>query len=108
MVVGSRTFAGDVLRRLGLVNVFADHPDRYPHVELDEIRAQGADVVVLPDEPYVFSEADGPEAFAPGQAVLVPGRLLTWYGPSLAEARTTLGTLLNRSEIQDQTRGDRP
>ena len=107
MVVGSRTFAGDVLRRLGLVHVFADHPDRYPHVELDEIRAQGAEVVILPDEPYAFSDADGPEAFAPGQAVVVPGRLLTWYGPSLTEARTTLGKLLNRSEIQDQPRGDR-
>jgi len=32
MVVGSGTFAGDVAGRLGLRNVCADHPDRYPHV----------------------------------------------------------------------------
>ncbi len=30
MVVGARTFTGDLARRLGLDNVFADHPDRYP------------------------------------------------------------------------------
>src|SRR5205814_1760948 len=104
---GSRTFAGDVLRRLGLVNAFADHLDRYPHVDLEEIRRQRPDLVVLPDEPYPFSQSDGPEAFAPGQSVLVPGRLLTWYGPSLAEARTTLANLLNRSEIEDQSGRDR-
>ena len=44
------------------------------------------DVVVLPDEPYVFTADDGPEAFEV-PARLVSGRHLTWYGPSLAEAR---------------------
>lgn len=29
MVVGSHTFTGDVAARLGLRNVYADHPDRY-------------------------------------------------------------------------------
>jgi ABC-type Fe3+-hydroxamate transport system substrate-binding protein len=94
MVVGSHTFTGDLLHRLGYQNAFADHPDRYPHVELDDIRDQHADLVILPDEPYVFTEHDGPEAFGPGQAVLVPGRLLTWYGPSLATARNELSNLL--------------
>ena len=90
MVVGSDTFAGDVLRHLGVENVYADHAERYPRVDLAEVAARVPDLVVLPDEPYAFSAGDGPEAF-PGQRVaLVSGRHLTWYGPSLVEARDLL------------------
>ncbi|MFT4286974.1 helical backbone metal receptor [Nocardioides sp.] len=85
MVVGSRTFTGDLLRRLGWANVFEDHEQRYPHVTVEEIEDAGPDVVLLPDEPYVFTADDGPEAFSV-PTELVSGRLITWYGPSLIEA----------------------
>ncbi len=91
MVLGRDTFAGDLLARLGVRNVYAGHPERYPRIALDELNAAGADLVVLPDEPYRFSEADGPEAFPGLPAALVSGRHLTWYGPSLAEAPAVLG-----------------
>ena len=91
MVVGSSTFTGDLARRLGLANVYADHPERYPHVDVTELDAAGADVVLLPDEPYLFTHADGPEAFTRTPTELVSGRLLTWYGPSLVEAHRSLG-----------------
>lgn len=90
MVLGRNTFAGDVLRNLGVRSTFADHPDRYPRVELDDERIAAADLVVLPDEPYRFSATDGPEAFPRKQIVLVSGRHLTWYGPSLLEAPQVL------------------
>jgi len=86
MVVGSDTFTGDLLRRLGWANVFGDATERYPHVTVEEIDRSGADVVLLPDEPYVFTVADGPEAFTRTPTELVSGRLITWYGPSLVEA----------------------
>jgi ABC-type Fe3+-hydroxamate transport system substrate-binding protein len=90
MVVGSHTFTGDLIGRLGLVNTFGDSPDRYPHVELADI---DADLVLLPDEPYVFTADDGPEALdAPTR--LVSGRSLTWYGPSMVTARTDLENAL--------------
>jgi hypothetical protein len=92
MVVGSRTFTGDLLRRIGWHNVYADHPDRYPHVELEDLDASGADTILLPDEPYLFTAADGPEAFSLTPTELVSGRLLTWYGPSFIEAAEFLGT----------------
>src|SRR5579862_6145206 len=57
MVVGSRTFTGDLAARLGLDNVYAGHPERYPHVSLEELTASRPDIVVLPDEPYEFSAA---------------------------------------------------
>ncbi len=93
MALGRDTFAGDVLARLGVDNVCADDESRYPKVDLDAVRARGVDLVVLPDEPYAFSLRDGPEVFA-GWGVpvaCVSGRHLTWYGPSLAEARQMLG-----------------
>jgi ABC-type Fe3+-hydroxamate transport system substrate-binding protein len=90
MVVGARTFTGDVLARLGLANAFGAGPERYPHVEAGQIRAAAPDLVLLPDEPYPFTASDGPEEFPGQRVVLVSGRLLTWYGPSLATARADL------------------
>jgi hypothetical protein len=87
MVVGGDTFTSDLMRRLGWANVFADR-SRYPTVEVADIEGAGPDVVLLPDEPYVFTDADGPEAFAL-ETELVSGRLLTWYGPSLVDAWRT-------------------
>ncbi len=92
MVVGRDTFTGDLLARAGLVNVFGSYADRYPPLDVAAIDGAGADVVLLPDEPYVFTADDGPEAFTtPTQ--LVSGRLITWYGPSLVEAHAYLGSL---------------
>ncbi|MDA2805524.1 helical backbone metal receptor [Nocardiopsis suaedae] len=99
MVVGRSNFASDVLRHAGAANVFQEHEGRYPRVGLDEIRDSGADLVVLPDEPYPFSADDGPEEFGE-RARLVTGRLLTWYGPSLTSALPLL-----RGELGF---GDRP
>ena len=90
MVVGSATFTGDLARRLGLDNVFGDDPGRYPRVDLADVTARDPELVVLPDEPYAFSPADGPEAFAGRRVALVEGRSLTWYGPSLVTARDQL------------------
>ena len=89
MVVGRDTFTGDLLRLLGVANVFAGDADRYPATTPEEIEARSPDVVLLPDEPYVFTADDGPEAFATRTALL-SGRLLTWYGPSLVGARESL------------------
>ena len=107
MVVGSGTYADDLLRRIGIDNRYGDPgaggdavgPDRvrpgggerrYPRVTLDEIVASRPDVVVLPDEPYPFSSTDGPEAVAPIPAALVSGRALTWYGPAMVTAAAEL------------------
>lgn len=96
MVLGRSTFAGDLLRRLGLENAFADHGERYPRVDVAQIERRGTDLVVLPDEPYAFTPGDGPEAFTATRTVLVSGRLLTWYGPSLLPAHRELGAQVDR------------
>jgi ABC-type Fe3+-hydroxamate transport system substrate-binding protein len=90
MVVGSNTFTGDLVARLGWHNVFDGHRERYPHVELADLNRSDIDVVLLPDEPYVFTADDGPEAFARTRTALCSGRLLTWYGPAMVGAKAAL------------------
>ncbi len=93
MALGRDTFAGDVLRRLGVANVLASSPDRYPR--FDPAALPEHDLVVLPSEPYAFARDDGPEAFSHIDCTLVDGRLLTWYGPSLVEAPAALRAQLD-------------
>ena len=94
MVLGRDTFAGDVLARLGVRNVFDDDADRYPRLDKDAPESVVADLVVFPDEPYAFTPEDGPEAWPQCRPVFVSGRHLTWYGPSLAEAPERLADQL--------------
>ncbi len=92
MSLGRSTFAGDLLARIGVDHVYADAADRYPRVDLVEARARGVDLVILPDEPYAFSPQRDLDAFT-GWGVpvaFVSGRHLTWYGPSLVQARSVL------------------
>jgi hypothetical protein len=100
MVLGRDTFAGDLLARLGVRNVYAAHGERYPRIGIEQIRGAGADLVVLPDEPYRFSASDGPEAFPGDRTALVSGRHLTWYGPSLTEAPAVLGRQLRAARVR--------
>lgn len=90
MVVGARTFCGDLVHRMGLTCLPGEGDDRYPKVDLGALVDAGPDLVLLPDEPYPFSPDDGPEAFPGTPTALVSGRDLTWYGPSMATSRATL------------------
>lgn len=93
MVAGPRTFSGDLLRKVGLHNVFDKGTDRYPKATAAAIDQAGAELVLLPDEPYVFTAQDGPEAFLRTPTELVNGRMLMWYGPSLLEAHRVLSAI---------------
>lgn len=99
IVLGHDTFAGDVLHRLGVANAYATHRDRYPRPALADLHetldAGRADLIILPDEPYTFTQTDGPEAFPETRHALISGRHLTWWGPSLVPARTHLPAVLS-------------
>ena len=92
MVVGAETYTSDLLARAGLGNALAGLEGRYPATEVDAIEEARPDVVLLPDEPYVFTAEDGPEAFTLPTR-LVSGRLLTWYGPAMVEAYALLSDI---------------
>ena len=103
MTINSDTYVHDMLRLSGGQNVFAERPERYPEVTLDEVAAARPDVILLPDEPYRFRKAhiqdlapyEDVPAVRDGRIHLVDGKLLTWYGPRIGEALQTLPSLLH-------------
>ena len=102
MAVGADTYAHDLLALCGGENVFAEHRERrYPLVELEEIVAAAPEVILLPDEPYDFSERDALElaelpvpAAREGRIHCVDGTLVSWYGPRIRRAIETIRALL--------------
>jgi len=104
MTLNADTFGSDVLAHAGVANAFGDRlrlyplaadlgktapkdaggrDVRYPRVTLEEVRARGAELVMLPDEPHAFSEADEAvlhEALPAARVVRVSGKDLFWYG----------------------------
>lgn len=102
MTFNEDTYAHDVLRLLGFLNVYGDCADRYPRTTLDEALDRRPQVVVLPDEPYEFGEADMAELKAelpPGlsrRVMLVSGRDLHWYGVHMIKGLPTLAQRLGR------------
>lgn len=99
MAAGKDTFINDMLRRSGLVNVFADRPERYPAITPAELAASDADVVLLSSEPYPFREKHIAEVnmLLPGAPVrLVDGELFSWYGSRMLRFPAYLASLAIR------------
>ena len=86
MAAGGGTFIHDMLQRIGLDNVFADRPERYPELSPAELAAADPDLVLLSSEPYPFKEEHIAELnmLLPGCPVrLVDGEAFSWYGSRL-------------------------
>lgn len=84
------TYIGDMLARTGCDNVFGGHagPDFF-EVTIEEVRAAAPELVMLPDEPYVFEEKHAGELREAGvraRLALVDGKDLAWYGPRIPAA----------------------
>ena len=80
--VGPDTFAGDLLRVAGLPPVPVGDGGRYPRATLDEVRAASPEVVLLPDEPYAFTDDDAANFRTWSANVLhCSGQPLFWWGP---------------------------
>jgi ABC-type Fe3+-hydroxamate transport system substrate-binding protein len=103
MAISRDTYIHDLLTVCGGVNIFADRPERYPEITLDEMAAAKPEVIFLPDEPYRFRKAhvrdfehytDVP-AVRDGRIHFVDGKLFCWYGPRIREALQTLPSLLH-------------
>jgi ABC-type Fe3+-hydroxamate transport system substrate-binding protein len=100
MTANADTYGSSLLGLLGVENVFTGAGERYPETTLEEIAARGADLVVLPGEPYPFKarHVDEVEAIVPGADVrLVDGRDIFWWGIRTRDAVARLGEALRRS-----------
>jgi ABC-type Fe3+-hydroxamate transport system substrate-binding protein len=132
MTIHGATFISDMLDLAGAQNVFADRerryplaadlgkakplpPEkvgardvRYPRVTMDEVNARVPELVLLPDEPHPFSEADADvfraqptPAAARGAVVRINGKDLCWYG-----ARSVEGILRMREVVREWRGGE--
>jgi ABC-type Fe3+-hydroxamate transport system substrate-binding protein len=100
MWLGRRTYAADLLGLAGGDPVLDDPATRYPKLDPAELAARGPEVVLLPSEPYAFTDADAEEvaaAFPRARVELVDGRALTWYGPRIPAALACFRELLERA-----------
>lgn len=134
MTFNADTFAHDLLRVCGGSNVFAERERRYPlaadlgqagpspasdrsaegrdvrypRITLAEVEASQPDVILLPSEPFAFTEShaemfrrlDVPAARA-GQVHRIDGSLLTWHGTRIARALTTIPALMCSTDVED-------
>jgi ABC-type Fe3+-hydroxamate transport system substrate-binding protein len=126
MTANHETFLSDVLELCGGSNVFAsrdrryplaadiggaaplppdrvgDRDTRYPRVTLEEVASRAPAIVLLPDEPHAFTEADAgafralemPAAHR-GQVVFCDGKDLMWYGARSVEGLERISALLD-------------
>ena len=105
MALGPDTYADDLLWRCGFANALSGADERYP--KLEEGLLWGADVVLLPSEPYAFGDKDleAVAQLAQGTpARFVDGELLTWHGPRTAAGLRAFSVLAQELAEQIQTR----
>lgn len=125
MTFNGLTYMSDLLAVFGAENVFAGrerryplHADlgigpaeepgerdtRYPRVTHEEIVAAQPEIILLPDEPYVYGEQEaadariwfsGTPAAERGRIHLVDGSLLNWPGTRLGLALAVFDPLIN-------------
>jgi iron complex transport system substrate-binding protein len=127
MTINHATYTHDLLRLCGGENIFADRErryplaadlgeapseppgirdTRYPRIRPSELAEFAPEVILLPNEPFAFSEADVAafEAFPDLPAVknhrihVVDGSLLAWPGTRLAKALAELPSLLQTTD----------
>ncbi|MEX1131798.1 MAG: helical backbone metal receptor [Flavobacteriales bacterium] len=86
MVAGHGTFINDMLKRMGLINVFDEGDARYPQITEQELAEADPEVILLSSEPYPFKEKHilDLNMVCPGTPVhIVDGELFSWYGSRL-------------------------
>jgi ABC-type Fe3+-hydroxamate transport system substrate-binding protein len=118
MTMNADTFGADMLAAAGAGNAFADRQRlyplaadlgktaaaesagrdvRYPRIAIDELAAKAPDVVLLPDEPYAWSDEEAAAIAAAvrgARVVKTDGKDLFWYGAWTVDALPRLRHLI--------------
>ncbi len=82
MTIGGETFISDLMRRVGLQNIFQTQ-ERYPTVTLQDVAIDNPQLILLSSEPYPFKEKHITEIQANiphAKILLVDGEMFSWYG----------------------------
>jgi ABC-type Fe3+-hydroxamate transport system substrate-binding protein len=99
MVAGAGNHIDAVMKEVGLVNAMGDR-EGYYEIELDDLVARGLDLVLLPDEPFPFTHHASWSMAAAGvvpsrrAAMLLDGKIMSWYGSRTARSLRALIKLM--------------
>jgi len=88
MVAGNETFINHILQLNKFENIFKNK-NRYPEIELENIKNKDLDLVLLSSEPYPFKNKDIAEIAkinSEAKIILVDGEYFSWYGSRLLKA----------------------
>ena len=92
------TFASNIIEFCGGENIITDATTRYPEITIDEIIRQKPEVILLPDEPYKFTEDDKNELlqlFAPYEPrIELLSGTFHWYSFIMIRSLKKLSTIL--------------
>ena len=99
MTISEKTYGATLLRCLGIQVFQPDSPDAYPTLSDDDLAGLAAQMVLLPTEPYVFSErhiAEVQERTGISDVRIIDGKDLFWWGARTNDALARLGKDLAR------------
>ncbi len=95
MAAGHDTYPSHLLSFCGMENPIEG---RYPQLTEDEIRKHKLDLILLPTEPYEFTQTDVEEWQKTAASVLFCGEDLLWSGPRVFKAVESLIEICKRFE----------
>ena len=88
MVVGGNTFINSMLELNGWINVYKDSKERYPEIDLDQLKNKDLDLILLSSEPFPFQEKHIAEIqeHSDARIEIVNGEFYSWYGSRQLES----------------------
>lgn len=95
MTIGKDTFIHYLLSLNQFENIYQDK-ERYPEVDLEDLKEKNPELLLLSSEPYPFKEKHINEiqsTFPETKIILVDGEYFSWYGSRLQNAFTYFRTL---------------
>lgn len=101
--VGRGSYVSEALRHLGLINLFADHPQSYFTPDLDEVPRRNPELVIYEPKPHRMRPAERAQALLasrgwPYPLVVNGGDELAHYGPLFFEYLEGLERQIERLE----------
>lgn len=94
MTISGDTYGSSLLRALGVENVYDDHSDRYPTVEIGDVIVRKPDVVLATSEPYPFAERHRVQLEEIAPVIFINGQDLFWWGARTPAALQRLQAVL--------------